>query len=66
MENRVRFLKEVTEAILTEWPPDRVGVRLSPNGNFILETAMDGRKGTQRAQRENSEEKAPPTEWVGA
>jgi N-ethylmaleimide reductase len=34
LENRFRFLREITEAILTVWPADRVGVRLSPNGNF--------------------------------
>jgi len=34
VENRVRFLKEIVEAILTVWPASRVAVRLSPNGNF--------------------------------
>jgi N-ethylmaleimide reductase len=34
VENRYRFLKEITEAILTVWPAAKVGVRLSPNGNF--------------------------------
>ncbi|MEB3359412.1 MAG: alkene reductase [Synechococcales bacterium] len=34
IENRFQFLKEVTEAVLTVWPADRVGVRLSPNGVF--------------------------------
>ncbi|NBS53211.1 MAG: alkene reductase [Spartobacteria bacterium] len=34
LENRFRFLKEIVEAILTVWPADRVGVRLSPNGVF--------------------------------
>jgi N-ethylmaleimide reductase len=34
VENRFRFLKEIVEAILTVWPANRVGVRLSPNGNF--------------------------------
>lgn len=34
VENRYRFLKEVLEAVLTVWPADRVGVRLSPNGVF--------------------------------
>jgi len=28
--NRARFLAEVTEAVLAEWPKDRVGIRLSP------------------------------------
>ncbi len=34
VENRCQFLKEVVEAVLTVWPANRVGVRLSPNGNF--------------------------------
>ncbi|MDY7020063.1 MAG: alkene reductase [Cyanobacteriota bacterium] len=34
LENRYRFLKEITESILTVWPANRVGVRLSPNGAF--------------------------------
>jgi len=34
VENRFRLLKEVLEAVLTVWPAERVGVRLSPNGNF--------------------------------
>jgi N-ethylmaleimide reductase len=34
LENRYRFLKEIVEAILTVWPVNRVGVRLSPNGNY--------------------------------
>lgn len=34
IENRFQFLKEVTEAVLTVWPANRVGVRLSPNGVF--------------------------------
>ncbi|PSF30499.1 alkene reductase [Aphanothece hegewaldii CCALA 016] len=34
LENRYRFLKEVVEAILTVWPAERVGVRLSPNGIY--------------------------------
>jgi N-ethylmaleimide reductase len=34
VENRFQFLKEVTEAILTVWSANRVGVRLSPNGVF--------------------------------
>ncbi|MEB3416723.1 alkene reductase [Alteriqipengyuania sp. WL0013] len=31
-ENRTRFLREVTAALVGEWGADRVGVRLSPNG----------------------------------
>ncbi|MEG3845492.1 alkene reductase [Microcoleus sp. herbarium19] len=34
VENRYRFLKEIVEAILTVWPANRVGVRLSPNGVY--------------------------------
>ncbi|MEM6501012.1 MAG: alkene reductase [Cyanobacteria bacterium P01_C01_bin.89] len=34
LENRFRFLKEITEAILTVWESGAVGVRLSPNGVF--------------------------------
>jgi N-ethylmaleimide reductase len=32
--NRARFLSEVTEAIVGEWGPERVGVRLSPTNPF--------------------------------
>lgn len=34
IENRTRFLLEVTEAVLGEWSRDRVGVRLSPYNPF--------------------------------
>ncbi|NEO98591.1 MAG: alkene reductase [Symploca sp. SIO2E9] len=34
VENRYRFLQEVVEVILTVWPANRVGIRLSPNGIF--------------------------------
>lgn len=34
IENRYRFLKEVTQAVTSVWPAHRVGVRLSPNGAF--------------------------------
>jgi N-ethylmaleimide reductase len=44
VQNRFRFLKEVTEAILTVWPADRVAVRLSPNGNFNDMGAPDFRE----------------------
>jgi N-ethylmaleimide reductase len=33
-ENRIRFLLEVVEAVIAEWGPDRVGVRLSPSSTF--------------------------------
>ncbi len=34
LENRYRFLKEILEAVLTVWPAERIGVRISPNGVF--------------------------------
>lgn len=34
VENRVRLLLEVTEAVASVWGADRVGVRLSPGGTF--------------------------------
>ncbi len=34
IENRFHFLQEIVEAILTVWPANRIGVRLSPNGIF--------------------------------
>ena len=34
IENRFRFFKEVIEAVLEVWDPDRVGARISPNGVF--------------------------------
>jgi len=34
IENRARFLLEVTEAVIQEWSSDRVGVRLSPYNPF--------------------------------
>lgn len=33
-ENRFRFLDEIVSEVLTVWPSTRVGVHLSPNGNF--------------------------------
>lgn len=33
IENRIRLLKEVTEAVIGVWGADRVAVRLSPNGD---------------------------------
>lgn len=33
VENRIRLLREVTEALIAVWGADRVGVRLSPNGD---------------------------------
>jgi N-ethylmaleimide reductase len=34
LEKRARFLREVTEAVIGVWGADRVGVRLSPLGDF--------------------------------
>jgi N-ethylmaleimide reductase len=34
LENRFRFLKQIVEAILTVWPAQRVGIKLSPNGIY--------------------------------
>jgi 2,4-dienoyl-CoA reductase-like NADH-dependent reductase (Old Yellow Enzyme family) len=34
IEKRTRFLREVVEAVAVEWPANRVGVRISPNGVF--------------------------------
>ena len=34
IENRVRFLVEVATAVVKAWSPDRVGVRLSPLGQY--------------------------------
>jgi N-ethylmaleimide reductase len=34
VENRARFLVEVTEAVVGVWGGERVGIRLSPNGAF--------------------------------
>lgn len=34
VENRLRFLREVTEAVTGVWDAGRVGVRLSPTGSF--------------------------------
>jgi N-ethylmaleimide reductase len=44
VDNRYRFLREIVEAILTVWPASRVGVRLSPNGNFNDMGAPDFRE----------------------
>ncbi len=35
IENRARFLMEVTEAVTSVWGGDRVGVRLSPSSTFM-------------------------------
>ena len=43
LENRARFLLEVTEAIAGVWGADRVGVRLSPQGDFNSMSDSDPR-----------------------
>jgi N-ethylmaleimide reductase len=52
VENRCRFLKEIVGMILTVWPADRVGVRLSPNGNFNDMGAPDFRETFTYAARQ--------------
>ncbi len=44
IENRARFLLEVTEAVVSVWGGDRVGVRLAPTGTF------NDMAGSQRAE----------------
>ncbi|HVJ40183.1 MAG TPA: alkene reductase [Dongiaceae bacterium] len=34
VENRVRFLREAVEALISVWGADRVGVRISPSGEW--------------------------------
>lgn len=34
IEKRARFLRDVVEGVTAEWPANRVGVRISPNGVF--------------------------------
>jgi len=34
LKNRLRLLSEVIDAVLTVWPKEKIGVRLSPNGVF--------------------------------
>lgn len=34
VENRARFLLEVTDAVVAAWKPERVGLRLSPTGAY--------------------------------
>jgi N-ethylmaleimide reductase len=34
IEKRSRFLKDVVDAVVAEWPAGRVGVRIAPNGVF--------------------------------
>ena len=41
LENRARFLLEVTDAVATVWGAERVGIRLSPSGTFNDMTDSD-------------------------
>jgi N-ethylmaleimide reductase len=41
LDHRLRFLKEVTEAVISAWSADRVGVRLSPTNPFNGMTDSD-------------------------
>jgi len=34
LEKRFEFLREITDAVTQVWPTDRVGVRISPHGDF--------------------------------
>ena len=43
LANRARFLLEVTEAVAGVWGADRVGVRLSPRGDFNSMSDSDPR-----------------------
>ncbi|QDU61094.1 N-ethylmaleimide reductase [Planctomycetes bacterium Pan216] len=44
IENRFRFLSEIVEAVQTVFPANRVGARLSPNGNFNDMGSIDFRE----------------------
>jgi N-ethylmaleimide reductase len=52
LENRFRFLREIVEAVVQEFPAIRVGVRLSPNGNFNDMGSSDFRETFTYAARE--------------
>jgi N-ethylmaleimide reductase len=41
LSNRLRFLKEVIQAVISAWSADRVGVRLSPTNPFNGMTDSD-------------------------
>lgn len=42
LENRARLTLEVLDAVIAAWEPGRVGIRISPMGNF---NALDDREG---------------------
>ncbi|QPJ61901.1 MAG: alkene reductase [Candidatus Nitronauta litoralis] len=44
LENRCRLLLEIVTAVTEVWPANRVGVRLSPNGNFNDMGSVDFRE----------------------
>ena len=52
VENRARFLLEVTEAVAAVWGADRVGVRLSPTGSFNSMSDSDPERTFGHAARE--------------
>src|SRR4051812_22904273 len=52
VENRARFLLEVTAAVVGVWGADRVGVRLSPTGSFNSMSDSDPEKTFGYAVRE--------------
>ena len=52
VENRVRFLREIVEALTTVLPASRVGVRMSPNGMFNDMGSPDFRETFLGAARE--------------
>lgn len=41
VENRMRFLNNILDAITTEWPVERVGLRLTPENSFNSMTDSD-------------------------
>ncbi len=52
VENRFRLLREVVEGVTAVWGPDRVGVRLAPNGAFNGMGSPDYRETFTYAARE--------------
>lgn len=54
VENRYRFLGEIVGAIAAEYPVNRIGVRLSPNGVFNDMGSVDFRAQFQHAAAELS------------
>lgn len=50
--NRFRFLREIVEAASSAWAPERVAVRLSPNGSFNDMGSPDYRETFEYAAKE--------------